>query len=219
MSSTTSRSERLLAAASDTLTRAARVRFVQEVTAGTVADVTFAHYLRIEEDFVRTACRLHGMAVWDAPTATAIDRHAAALHGLTTEQTAYFADARARWLVPAALGATGHAAAEQISTFATGVARAGGHAGVVTVMFAAEWLYQAWCADAAASPALPAGPVGDWVRLHARAPFTTGVEALRDEVDAIDRTVPERRLLDWFEGMLNAEIAFHEAVYDVEVAA
>ncbi len=100
--------------------------------------------------------------------------------------------------------------ADQLSKFALSAAETGGYAAIVTVMFAAEHLYRTWCSRAVAPPA---GPIADWVALHTRAPFTTQVDALATEVDDVPRAVPDEQLHDWFTGMLQAEIQFHNAIY------
>ncbi|MGW5449335.1 hypothetical protein [Streptomyces asiaticus] len=61
-----SRSERLLKAAAPVMERALRMRFVTEVTAGTISDADYADYLELEAAFVETATRMHGLAVWGA---------------------------------------------------------------------------------------------------------------------------------------------------------
>lgn len=205
------RSRALLDACAEPLERAAAMRFAEDVRAGTVGDQEYADYLEIEASFVATAARLHGLAIWDAPDAAAIERNASAVHALTTEQADYFRAARAAWPVPARPGAAARGAV--LSEFALAAAREGGHPAVVTVMFAAESLYLAWCGRAHREGRVPAGPVADWVALHAGDAFRRGVEALAREVDAIPADVPDDRLARWFAGMLEAEIAFHDAVY------
>ncbi|MFB9838712.1 hypothetical protein, partial [Actinoallomurus acaciae] len=95
------RSARLLDVCAEPMERALGMRFVEEVTAGTIGDAAYADYLAIEESFVETAARLHGLAVWDAPDRTALERNARAVHALTTDQSDYFRAARAAWPVAA----------------------------------------------------------------------------------------------------------------------
>lgn len=206
-----SRSGRLLDVCAETMERALGLRFVEEVTAGTIGDAAYADYLAIEESFVETAARLHGLAVWDAPDRTALERNARAVHALTTEQADYFRVARAAWPVPARPDAAGRAAV--LSEFALAAAREGGYPAVMTVLFAAESLYFTWCTRAHERGDAPAGPIADWVSLHADADFRAGVQALAAQVDALPAGVPDEHLTRWFTGMLEAEIAFHDAVY------
>ncbi|MGW1681982.1 TenA family protein [Saccharopolyspora sp. NPDC002376] len=204
------RSARLVEAGAQALAEALDVRFIREVSDGTIGEEAYANYLQIEESFVASACRLHGIAVWRAPSWAATQRHARALHGLTTEQTEYFQTARESWPVAARIDEAALSRANQLSTFALAAAEAGGYAAVVTAMFAAEHLYRTWCARAVAPPA---GLIADWVALHARAPFTTQVDALAAEIDDLPRTVPDEQLHDWFTGMLRAEVQFHDSIY------
>ena len=206
-----SRSRWLLDACATSMERALAMRFVREVTAGTISDQSYADYLEIEAAFVETAARLHGLAVWDAPGWTAMERNARALHALTTEQADYFRAARAAWPVPARPGAARRAGV--LSEFALAAAREGGFPAVMTVLFAAESLYLAWCTRAHERGDVPAGVIADWVSLHAGATFRTGVQALAAEVDALPADIDGDRLAHWFTGMLEAEIAFHDSVF------
>jgi thiaminase/transcriptional activator TenA len=205
------RSERLLGACAETMERALAMRFVEEVTAGTIGDAAYADYLAIEAAFVETAARLHGLAVWDAPNRTALERNARAVHALTTEQADYFRAARAAWPVRARPDAAERAGV--LSDFAVAAAREGGYPAVMTVLFAAETLYSTWCTRAHERGKVPAGAIADWVSLHAGPEFRAGVAALAAEVDALPAAIPDERLAHWFTGMLEAEIAFHDAVY------
>ncbi|MFE2030182.1 TenA family protein [Streptomyces hygroscopicus] len=206
-----SRSERLLKAAAPTMERALTMRFVTEVTAGTISDADYADYLEIEAGFVETATRLHGLAVWGAPDRTALERNARAVHALTTSQADYFREARAAWPVPARPGAARRA--EVLSRYALDVARDGGYPAVMTMLFAAESLYLTWCTRAQERGTVPSGAIAAWVSLHADQAFRDGVRALAAEVDALPEKVPQELLLRWFTGMLEAEIDFHDAVF------
>ncbi|TDD71783.1 TenA family protein [Actinomadura rubrisoli] len=205
------RSHRLLDACAATMGRALDMRFAREVGQGTIGDQEYADYLEIEASFVATAARLHGLAVWDAPNWTAMERNARAVHALTTEQADYFRAARAAWPVQARAEAVQRAGI--LSEFALAAAREGGYPAVMTVLFAAESLYLTWCTRAHKEGGVPSGPVADWVALHADEAFRKGVDALAQEVDALPADVPDELLVRWFGGMLEAEIAFHDAVY------
>ncbi|GAA2425084.1 hypothetical protein GCM10010191_41630 [Actinomadura vinacea] len=207
------RAQRLLESCADPLDRALDLRFIKEVHTGAVGDRTYAGYLQIEEGFVETATRLHGLAVWDAPDRDALERNARAVHALTTEQTDYFRAARAAWPVQADLSAAALAQAGRLSEYALDAARSGGYAAVTTILFAAETLYLTWCTRAHEAGTVPPGPIADWVALHARDPFREGVAALAAQVDRL--TEPDAVLARWFTGMLDAEIAFHDALYPV----
>ncbi|GAA3987133.1 hypothetical protein GCM10023085_81490 [Actinomadura viridis] len=205
------RSRWLLDECAGALDRALGMRFVREVGGGVIGDQAYADYLRIEEEFVETATRLHGLAVWDAPDREALERNARAVHALTTEQVDYFRAARAAWPVRSDLSGAALVQAGRLSEFALDAARSGGYAAVTTTLFAAETLYLTWCTRAHEGGAVPPGPIADWVALHARDPFRSGVAALAAQVDTL--TVPGSVLAGWFTGMLDAEVAFHDAIY------
>ncbi|WP_028926358.1 TenA family protein [Pseudonocardia acaciae] len=205
-----SRSRRLLDTRAAALEQALDMRFVREVTAGTISDQAYADYLRAEEAFVLTAARMHGLAVWDAPDWAAARHNGRAVHALVTEQADYFAAARASWPVPARPSVEDR---DPLSAFALPTARAGGYPAIMTMLFAAETLYLTWCTRAHHSGSVPPGPIGDWVALHAAEPFRAGVAALADQVDRIPPAIPDDTLGDWFAGMLAAEIEFHDAIF------
>ena len=123
-----SRSVWLLDAHAGVLDRAVGMRFAREVGAGSLTPRVWARYLHIEEQFVRTAARLHGLAVWDAPRWDDAVRSGRMVCSLITEQADYFRLASAADLEPARLSAAGSAAAATLPSFATAAARAGGHA-------------------------------------------------------------------------------------------
>ncbi len=210
------RSARLLAAAGDQLANAAGVRLLTEITNGSVARDTYARYLRVEEEFVHTAARVLGAAVWHSPGWDATVGHARALFALVTEQREYFARARARWGGDAGMGP---AARRSAGGLAENVLRAAGDHGypaIVTSMLAAEQLYLNWCTAALQHHVARAPTIQDWVALHARAPFTDQVAFLRAEVDALPDEITDERLFDWFTTMLTRECWFHDSVYVVD---
>jgi thiaminase/transcriptional activator TenA len=189
------------------------MRFIREVSEGTIADLPYANYLLIEESFVHTAARLHGLAVWDAPTWEAVVDNANAVHALVGEQTEYFRVTRAAWPVPAEMSDHQLEQAARLSEYAIEAARAGGYPAVMTVLFAAETLYHGWCKRAHASGLVPLGPVAEWVALHAAEPFHAGVRALSTAVNNLPAEIPDAALQCWFNGMLDAEITFHDSVF------
>lgn len=208
-----SRSSELVTRSAEALEEALDARFIREVSTDRISEQAYANYLEIEEAFVEHACRLHGLAAWHAPSWEAVTRHGRALHALTTEQSDYFAAARASWPVSSNMDERSRVQAAALAHFTHQAAAAGGYPAIVTVMFAAEYLYLTWCTRAHADGFVSAGPVADWVALHARAPFTEGVKALASEVDELPAEAPDDQLHTWFEGILRAEIVFHDAVY------
>ncbi len=213
MARAVSRSADLLA--DDSLAAASRMRFVREVSDGTIGDVQFANYLLIEESFVRTATRLHGLAVWDAPSWSAVLDNARAVQALVGEQTDYFRLARTAWPASADMSDQQLAHSERLSGYALDVARAGGYPAVMTVLFAAETLYYRWCTEAHGAGLVPHGLIAEWVALHAAEPFHSGVRTLASAVDALPPDITDAQLRSWFNGMLDAEIDFHDSVFDL----
>ncbi|MBB4932661.1 thiaminase/transcriptional activator TenA [Lipingzhangella halophila] len=207
------RSARLLAAAGDDLAAAARVRLLTELTAGSVDPEVYARYLRVEEEFVHTAARVLGAAVWDAPRWESTVGHARSLFSLVTEQREYFAHARAQWPAAADLSPAARRAAGGLSEHVLRAAADHGYPAIVTSMLAAEQLYLTWCTAATGRDVRREPAVQEWIELHARAPFTDQVAFLRAEVDALPGEVSDARLLDWFTAMLAEECRFHDAVF------
>lgn len=208
-----SRSRRLLDTHAVDLDRALDMRFVREATEGTISEQEFANYLRIEAAFVFTAARVHGYAVWAAPSWSAAHRNGLAVHALVTEQTEYFRDVMAHWPVPARLGPGAARQAERLSRYTLEVVETGGYPAAMTALFAAETLYLTWCTRAHETGTTPPGPISEWVALHAAPAFRSGVAALAAQVDDIPSTVADDSLDAWFSGMLDAEITFHDAVF------
>lgn len=205
------RTARLLAAAAEEVEASAGARLIRQIIAGDLDEAAYARYLQVEEDFVRTAARVLGMAVWDAPDWSALTRHAAALHALVTEQTDYFAQARREWPVRTGLGPQARAQAEGLSEVVLDQARAHGYPAVVTGMLAAEHLYLTWCTRALENPVQRPKAVQEWIELHTRLPFTDQVEVLRAEVDGLPGSIPDEQLKSWFVAVLREEIRFHDA--------
>lgn len=205
-------SARLRSGNSQVWEQALDMRFVRDVTADTVDDAVFARYLLFEREFVDTAARLAGAAVREAPSSRALAGHSRTLHALVTDQYEYFT----RALETTGLPEVGPAAHEQAATLTEevlDVADTLGYPGIVTCMYAAESLYETWCAAADRTPSARA-VVADWVHLHTVAPFTTQVRFLEAEVDGLE-ILPETEaeLVAAFGAILAAELRFHDAAY------
>lgn len=205
-------SARLRSRNADIWERTLDMRFVREVTADSLSDEVFARYLLFEREFVDTAARLAGAAVREAPTAEALAGHARSLHALVTDQYAYFTRALETTGVPE----VGPRAQEQAATLTEEVLDAAdrwGYPAIVTCVYAAESLYETWCAAANRTPSARA-EVADWVRLHTVEPFTAQVRFLEAETDALE-ILPETEadLVALFGRVLVAEQRFHDAAY------
>ena len=104
--------------------------------------------------------------------------------------------------------------AQRLSDYALAVARTGGYPAVMTVLFAAEILYYNWCSPAHRKRLIPEGFIAEWVALHTAELFRTGVRALASAVGALPPEVPDSRVRSWFNGMFDAEINFHDSVFE-----
>ena len=83
-------------------------------------------------------------------------------------------------------------------------------------MLAAEWLYRTWCDRTVEQPS--SRPlVRAWTDLHVGPAFAEHAAWLQARLDAVaaDLDEPERRAIARvFRDVLEAEISFHDAVYD-----
>lgn len=198
---------------SESLRRALEMRFVREVANDSIDDSVFARYLVFEREFVHTAARLAGAAVREAPSARALSGHSTALHNLVTEQYDYFTEAIGRFGGTPEVSAAAQEQASTLSEVVLDAADALGYPGIVACMYAAESLYEEWCAAAAETPSARA-PIADWIALHAREPFLSQVRFLEREVDELE-ILPEiaEETSAAFGRTLEAEIRFHDAAY------
>ncbi len=207
-----SRSAALVERHAALLDRACGIRFVREATDGSLGNRDFARYLLVEEAFVLTASRVLGRVVWESPTWEELLPSARSLTNLVTEQRAYFAGLRDRWPVPD--GAAVLARAAVLSDVVLGQVGDAGRPAALAGMLAAETMYARWCTAAAAVPAGRHPDLQAWIDLHAEETFLGQVAALRADVDALDPVaVPDEALDRWFSAVLEAEIAFHDAVH------
>ena len=214
----TGRAATLIARQSAVLDDACRCRFVREATDGTLSDGDFARYLLVEEAFVLTAARVLGRVVWESPTWASLLPHARSLTNLTTDQREYFAGLRDRWPLDDEDAACTAERAGILSQVVLAQVAAGGRPAAVTGMLAAETMYARWCTTAAEVPADIAArrqpDLQAWIDLHTGQDFLAQVTALRDDVDALVPAEATDDALDrWFASVLNAEIAFHDAVH------
>jgi thiaminase/transcriptional activator TenA len=189
---------------------------MQEIATGTVSTETYARYLAVEEDFVRTAVRVAGFCLWAEPVWDRAARHGDVVTALLGEQLDYFAALREEWVAD---GAELEAVLERASVLRRYVLDAvatGQYAAAVTGMFAAETLYLGWCTQASGVDAVRPAAVQDWLDLHTSAQFQAQVDFLASLVDDLPESITDESLDTWFTGMLYAENAFHDAVYDEE---
>ncbi|TQN44199.1 thiaminase/transcriptional activator TenA [Blastococcus colisei] len=214
----TGRSAALVARQAAALDDACGCRFVREATEGELSDGDFARYLVIEEAFVLTAARVLGRVVWESPSWGTLLPHARSLTNLVTDQRDYFAALRDRWPVDAVDAAATQVRARSLSDVVLTQVAADGRPAAVTGMLAAETMYARWCtaaAGAAADAVTRRHPdLQAWIDLHTGPDFLAQVNALSDDVDALDPDeVTDEDLDRWFRSVLRAEIEFHDAVH------
>ncbi len=195
--------------------RAARHRFMREMSAGSLEPATFARYLVQEHAFVTTAVQVNGFALAKAPHAEGRRRLARAVFELTTTQESYFRrlfdelgvapESRENPTLPAGVRA--------FQDFFLRVAATGAYEEILTTVLGAEWLYATWCGRAAADP--PDDPrFRRWIDIHVDEPFAEHVRWLRGELDGPAADDARRAALGpLFRRTLELEIAFHDAVY------
>lgn len=186
-------------------------RLFRDITADTVDDTVFQRYLRIEFGFIDTAAMVLGYAVAKAPDLEARRHLSAALHGLTTDQVAFFIAA----IGVAATPIRPQKAAGLHDHFLT-VARTRPYMEIVACMLAAEWLYQTWCRAAQNTPS-SRPHISAWVDLHVAPPFVAQVGWLRQQLDAYGTAAAPHdtdRLVEVFDNALAQEILFHDAAYE-----
>ncbi len=206
-------SEQLRTRCQSTWDRAVDHRLFREIATDQVDDAVFRRYLTIEYGFIDTAAAVMGFAVAKAPD-LAVRRHlSAGLHGLTSEQVAFFEQALGKGAEPI----RPHRAAGLHEHF-LGVARDGSYVDIIACMLAAEWLYATWCQAAHATPS-SRRTIAAWVALHAAAPFVDQVTWMRDQLDAFGYNVAResdiKRLAAIFEKAIAQEILFHDAAYEL----
>lgn len=208
-------SDRMLAANAELWDAMQAHRFVRDIEASRLPDDVFHRYLVYEGAFVSTAIGIVAQGVAKAPGIGQQRRLIAVLDALANEQIGYFERTfEALRIDPAAHDVT----VPPVEAFRAGmaaIAADGPYLDVVTILFAAEWMYWHWCSRAAAKPGGNA-ELRRWVELHAEAAFADQARWLKDEVDGGGETLEERekiRLTTLFGRVLRLEIDFHTAAY------
>jgi thiaminase/transcriptional activator TenA len=201
-------SSRLLGLAAEPWERALAMPFVTHVVEDTVPDEVFSRYMWWEGAFVDAAVRVLGAAVLRAPGRAARAGHARTLATLVDDQLAHFDETAS-----AAPGPRSAALAEPLIREVVSDAERFSYAELVVGMLPSELLYAVWCRRAAATPS--ARPrIAEWVRLHTEPPFTTQVNFLVREVDALDTGEDEvPALAALVARRIELEIDFHAAAY------
>jgi thiaminase (transcriptional activator TenA) len=190
-------------------------RFVEDIKRDALPREVFDRYLVYEGAFVDTAVSIFAYAVAKAETMAQKRRLISVLDALANEQIAYFERTfAARGIDPSAFD-TG---LREVDAFRSGmlqIAREGTFLDVVAAMFAAEWMYWTWSAEAAGGR-ITDPELREWVDLHAHEEFAAQAQWLKQEIDRAGQILDaaERsRLSKVFGEVQRLEIAFHHAPY------
>jgi thiaminase/transcriptional activator TenA len=205
-----SRSAALIERQRKKLAAARAAKFVTDSIDGTLSDGDFRRYLVIEEAFVLTAVRVLGLVVAESESLDDALDHVISLSNLVGEQRGYFADLRSRFPYEGDIAELVENSSV-LSDYALELARESGRAAALVGMFAAESLYLSWCREAMTVDADREPALQDWIEMHTQPSFVAQVQGLAREVDAMPAAIDDATLDDWFGGMLDAEIAFHDA--------
>lgn len=190
-------------------------RFVRDIRQNRLSGTVFDRYLVYEGAFVDTAISIFAYAVAKAEAIAQKRWLISVLDALVNQQVRYFEQTfAARGLDPRAFDTS----RAEVAAFRNGmldVARDGGYLDIVAAMFAAEWMYWTWSADAASCD------IGDpllkeWVDLHAHDDFAAQAQWLKRQLDEAGEALDagERaRLSGIFGQVQRLEITFHSAPY------
>lgn len=192
-----------------------RHRFIEDIKANRLHRDVFDRYLVYEGAFVDTAISIFALGVAKAESIAQKRCLISVLDALANRQIPYFEKTfTARGLDPSAFD-TG---LPEVAAFRNGmldIASDGGFLDIAAAMFAAEWMYWTWSAEAALCE------IGDpllkeWVDLHAHEEFAAQAKWLKQQLDEAGEklgTGERARLSSVLGHVLRLEIAFHEAPY------
>lgn len=192
-------------------------QFTKEMADGTIEKGAFERYLVHERAFVETAASVLGYAVGNARTLTEMRHLSEVLDALLTDQLEYFGRAfeahdvpSERWKDPDL-----PPEASQLQDVVMRAATANGFEEVLAPMAAAEWLYLTW--SQVATDGETGKPfIDEWIELHVTESFEAQSVWLRDRLDHYGPQLSpyrQRRVRYFFTRTVEAEIAFHDAVY------
>lgn len=190
-------------------------RFVQDIKNDALPEQVFERYLVYEGAFVDTAISIFSYATARAGTIGQKRWLIAVLDALANQQIAYFEKTFAlRGIDPAQYDLD----RPEVEAFRQGmleIAERGSFLDIVAAMFAAEWMYWTWCAEAARH-AIGDPLLREWVGMHAHEDFAVQAKWLRQQLDQAGETLSahERaRLSETFGRAQELEITFHHAAY------
>jgi len=207
-------SDRILTANQGVLEQMLAHRFVADIKANRLPREVFHGYLAHEGAFVKTAISIFAYAVARAPDIEAQRWLIGVLDALANTQVTFFEEVFARHGITAPDDVP-----PEVIAFDEGMltlAREGSFVDIVTAMFAAEWIYWAWCRTASACR-IEDPDLRNWVDLHAEQAFGDQAMWLKNAIDTYGDPRDVDRLSDLFERVTLLEIAFHAAPYAAEI--
>jgi thiaminase/transcriptional activator TenA len=190
-------------------------RFVEDIKANRLRRDVFDRYLVYEGAFVETAIAIFAFAVAKAESIAQKRWLISMLEALVNQQIAYFEKTFAARGLDRRAFDTGRPEVAAFRNGMLGIGRDGGFLDIVAAMFAAEWMYWTWSAEAT-SRKISDPLLQEWVDLHAHEDFAAQAKWLKRQLDEVGDglSVGERaRLSGIFGEVQRLEIAFHDAPY------
>lgn len=204
-------SDLILERCEDALAAMLSHRFVEDVCADRLPTPVLHRYLVQEGLFVETAIEIVALGTARAPDIMTRRHLIAVQDALANVQVPYFEARFAR--LGLAPPATLPERARGLGEGALAIAWSGDFLDIAAALFAAEWMYEQWCARAAETPS--ADPdLREWVALHVDDAFRSQVRWLADAIDAHAGRDDVDRLAAIVERVTRLEIEFHHAPYD-----
>ena len=193
-------------------------RITEDMAADTLPPGVLRRYLVYEHGFVETAVTIFAYALVKAPGIAEQNALVETLHALTNDQLEYF-ERVFRQLGISAPERDAMPLPADVLAFRDGMmslAAHGTYEEIIAGMAAAEWMYLTW--SRAAHARAPSDPTcAEWIALHVGAQFTSQVDWLLEQLDAVGPLLPPRhqgRLAEAFHRTLVLEIGFHDAPYE-----
>lgn len=195
--------------------RAGHCKFIRQVRTGSLSRDAAWNYVVLEAQFINEATRLIGAAVANAPDDRSLAEHSRAVIDLVEDQRPYLENV-AKIIGPAdgridSVDVPDHS----LAGLASRIRYSGDYGYIVTLCFATEVFYLWWCTGALET-LVDNTYLSEWVRMHTTVAFRRRVDFLSSEVDRLDvGEYSDYRLSALFEETIEAEVEFHDAVYDL----
>ncbi len=193
-----------------------RHRFVVDIEQDRLPTTVFDRYLVFEGNFVATAIAIFALGVSKAPHIQQQRWLIGVLNALVDTQMAWFEQVlTARQINPADYPDD----LPGVQRFRDGMlrmARQGSYEQIMTMMFAAEWMYYCWCRRANEQRQSDTD-IRRWVEMHAEEAFFQQASWLKGELDRCASLMSdsEKQALSALYGeVLQWEIDFHSAAYE-----